>query len=242
MDEYLRIARLLEEGKIDPEEAERLIEALEGGEKAQVASEGRRLRVRIERADLEVRVREGREAPAVEQDGGLGLKLEEDAEGWKLAGAARQRFFGAFGLLAGRKAAVLALPADVGLELRLGQGEVRVEGTLPWLRVQMGQGRLRFAGASSLDVQLGQGEVQGRVRIADGRHRLRLGMGEVKLALAEGSDLRLQVSVSLGRLGVSGSLNHRGEGPGQRFEGVLGAGRGELRVSVGMGKVEVTTP
>ncbi|WP_456415126.1 SHOCT-like domain-containing protein [Oceanithermus profundus] len=243
MDEFMRIAKLLEEGKIDPEEAGRLLEALdEGGRTPAAAGAAGRLRARLERADLEVRVREGLRAPVVEEDGGLGLRLEAADGGWQLTGTSRQRFLGAFGLLSARKAAVLALPVGVGLELRLGQGEVRVEGALPALKAQLGQGRLRFAAAEALDVQLGQGEVQGSVRITGGRHRVRLGMGRVKLALAEGSDVQLHASTSLGELRVRGGLQHRGEGRAQHFEGALGSGQGRLEIAVGMGEVEVETP
>lgn len=243
MDEYMRIAKLLEEGKIDPEEAGRLLEALDEGERTTAAAPADgRLRARLERADLEVRVREGLNAPVVEEDGGLGLRLEAADGGWRLSGTSRQRFLGAFGLLRSRKSAVLLLPAGVGLELRLGQGEVRAEDPLPELKVQLGQGRVSFAAAEALDVQLGQGEVQGSVRIVRGRHRVQLGMGRVKLVLAEGSDVELHVSTSLGELRVGGGLQHRGGGPAQRFAGRLGEGRGELKVAVGMGEVEVETP
>ena len=49
------------------------------------------------------------------------------------------------------------------------------------------------------------------------------------------------MSASLGELGVGGGLQHHGEGRAQRFAGRLGEGRGELKVAVGMGEVEVET-
>ncbi|WP_457636898.1 SHOCT-like domain-containing protein [Oceanithermus sp.] len=57
MDEYAKIAKLLEEGRISPEEAEKLLAALdEPGEGPQPPVANSLLRVRIDRADLLVRV------------------------------------------------------------------------------------------------------------------------------------------------------------------------------------------
>lgn len=53
---------------------------------------------------------------------------------------------------------------------------------------------------------------------------------------------RLEVRVGMGELAVDGSLRYHEEGRSQRFEGVLGKGLGGLKVSVGMGEVEVSTP
>ena len=244
MDEYLRIAKLLEEGKIDPDEAGRLLEALEGESAGPAPVVGKGwLRARIERADLRVQVREDLDAPVIEEDGGLEARLEADGSDWKLsAGGGRRKFFGAFNLLDSRKALRLALPPGLALELQLGQGEVRIQGALPALRVQLGQGRLRFDRSDALDVRMGQGEVEGRVRVVDDRHRVQLGMGKVRLTLEPESDLRLKVNASLGEVKVSGRLQHEGKGPSVSYSGTVGEGRGELKVSAGMGDVEVKLP
>ncbi|HGY09277.1 MAG TPA: hypothetical protein ENK37_04380 [Oceanithermus profundus] len=244
MDEYMRIARLLEEGKIDPEEARRLLEALEGesAEPVRVASRGG-LRARIERADLRVQVRAGLNEPVIEEDDGLNARLEAAGSDWKLtAGGTRRRFFGAFNLLDPRKKLRLALPPDLALDLQLGQGEVRIQGALLALRVQLGQGRLRFDRTDALDVRLGQGEVEGRARIVEDHHRVQLGMGKVRLTLEPGSDLRLKVNTGLGEAKASGRLQYEGKGPSVSYDGSVGEGRGELKVSVGMGDVEVRLP
>ncbi len=244
MDEYLRIAKLLEEGRIDPEEAGRLLEALEeeGAQPAPLVGDGR-LRARIERADLWVRVRADLDAPVIEEDGGLEARLEADGSDWKLAAAGgRRKFFGAFNLLDRRKALRLALPPGLALDLRLAQGRVRVEGAVPALKAWLGQGQLHFERSDALDVQLGQGEVEGRVRIVQDRHRVRLGMGRMRLTLEPESDLRLELNTGLGEVAVSGRLQHDGKGPSVGYSGVVGEGRGELKVSVGMGEVEVKLP
>ncbi len=240
MDEYEKITKLLEEGKISPEEAEKLLAALDESESPpSPAAAGGWLRAQIDRADLNVRVDPVANEPRMEAHGAGGLELRREAGGWALRQKGRGLRIGFFNLLAKRQNVELVLPAAVGLDLRLAQGVVSVADPLPALRAHVGQGKVEFAGTEELDVQLAQGSVSGRVRLAGGSHRLNLGMGSVKLVLEEGSDLRLQLKTGMGEIAVTGALQHASEKAAAKFEGVVAEGTGLLKVSVGMGSVEV---
>ncbi|WP_457636897.1 hypothetical protein [Oceanithermus sp.] len=132
----------------------------------------------------------------------------------------------------------VALPAGVGLDLRLGQGALKVVDSLPAMRARIGQGRADFATVEGLDLHLGQGSINGRARLNGGSHRLATGMGSVKLVL-EQSDLRLLLKTGLGEMVVTGAVRHVSKNPAAKYEAVVGEGRGLLRVSTGMGSVEV---
>ncbi|WP_457630160.1 SHOCT-like domain-containing protein [Oceanithermus sp.] len=244
MDEYAKIAGMLESGRISPEEAEKLLAALDEAEPAAPESPrtGRWLRARLDRADLTVRVDPRAGAPAVSGSEAGRLILEDGEDGWRLRQKNARFRLSFFNLLTRRMSVELTLPPDAGLELRLGQGRVRIADRLPALTASIGQGQLDFAGAEGLDVQLAQGSVSGRARLSGGSHRLSLGMGSLKLALEEGSDLRLQARTGMGEISVTGSLQYAGEKAAARYEGVVGEGRGLLKISVGMGTVEVEVP
>ena len=243
MDEYEKIARLLEEGKISPEEAEKLLDALEPAEPAGEVEAGAQegwLEVVLERADLSIRVDPSLSEPRVLEDGGLKIAIKRTKHGWKFKGPTTR--IGIFNLVRARKKAALAIPPGLGLKLRLGQGKVDIAGKLPALDLQLGQGQVRFGAVERLRLSLGQGKVNGRALLTAGKHSVSLGMGRVNLALEEGSDLRFELEVALGEMAVTGTEKHASEGRGGKYSGTLGEGRGYLKVSVGMGEVEVKTP
>jgi len=240
MDEYAKIAKMLEEGKISPQEAEKLLAALdEPAPQTSPAAVGNSLRARIDRADLLVRVDPAISEPKVEAPAALNLELQKDSDGWSLKQKGGKIRVGFFDLFSKRHAVELALPVGVGLDLNLGQGALKVADSLPVLRARIGQGGADFAAVEEVDLQIGQGSINGRARLSGGSHRLGAGMGSVKLVLEEGSDLRLQLKTGMGEISVTGSLQYSSPKPAAKFEGVVGEGRGLLKVSVGMGNVEV---
>ncbi len=239
MDEYTKIAGMLEEGRISPEEAEKLLMALDGLDSSPSPEAGRWLQAQVNRADLRVSVDPAAGRPRVEADESLGLELIDEGKGWVLRKRDSSTRIGFFNLLSKRHEIEIVLPAGTGLDLRLGQGAVKVIDPLPGLRTQIGQGQLEFAGAEELDLQLAQGSISGRARLEGGSHRVSAGMGSVKLALQEGTDLRLQIRVGMGEVAVTGSLQYANKKPAISYEDVLGKGRGLLKISLGMGSVEV---
>lgn len=240
MDEYAKIASLLEEGRISPQEAEKLLAALDGpSPERKTAAAGGSLRVQIDRVDLRVGVDPALGEPKVEAPDSLRLSLQHRENGWELKQQGSKLRIGLFDLFSKRHAARLLLPAGVGLDVRLGQGALSVHDPLPALRASVGQGSVDFTAVEELDVQLAQGSISGRARLAGGSHRLSLGMGSVKLVLEKGSDLRLQLKTGMGEILVTGAVQHASKKPSARYEGSVGEGRGMLKVSVGMGSVEV---
>ena len=240
MDEYAKIASLLQEGKINPDEAEKLLAALDDVEPAPTpVASGGLLRARVGRADLLVRVDPAASEPRFKSPAALELELRKEEDGWSLKQKSGGLRVGFFDLLGKRHGVELTLPPGFSLDLHLGQGKLRVADPLPGLRAKIGQGSASFATVEEVDVRLGQGPIEGRARLTSGVHQLGLGMGSLKLTLEKGSDLTLQIKTGMGKINVGGAIRYASEKPASRYEGVVAEGRGRLEVSVGMGKVEV---
>ncbi|WP_456480957.1 SHOCT-like domain-containing protein [Oceanithermus sp.] len=266
MDEYTRIAELLESGKITAEEAQRLIEAREeepppppppGCEIGAVE-----LAVRLRRAELSLAVREEASEPRLEGEV-EGVTLERAEGGWRLYDRSDGLDLGGLlGFLRGAllRRVVLTVPAGTRVQLDLGQGTLRSKGRLAALEGELGQGtarieeamRVRFevgqgtlivGRAEALDLEVGQGTIEASARIAEGRHRVEAGMGSVRIDLLEGSDVRVRLTSGLGsvRLVQDGEVR-KGKGQHSGLEATLGSGRARLEVESGLGTVEVRLP
>lgn len=265
MDEYTRIAELLESGKITAEEAQRLLEALEeavrpgpsGGDGAV------ELAVRLRRAELSLVVREEASEPRLEAEV-EGVTLERAEGGWRLYDRSEGLDLGGLlGFLRGAllRQVALAVPPGTRVRLHLGQGTLRSQGRLGALEGELGQGtarieevvRVRFelgqgtlvvGRAEALDLELGQGTIEASARLAEGRHRVEAGMGTVRVGLLEGSDVRMRLESGLGSVRLIQGSRVRDEGQRRRgaLEATLGSGRARLDVESGLGTVEVRLP
>ncbi len=261
MDEYTRIAELLESGKITADEARRLIEALEeppAVAAGEGAAAGAQVRVRLRRAELTVRAVAGLDAPRLE--GGVGeVSLERSGAGWRLFDrTAGLELGGLLGFLRGvvlRKAALL-VPERSRLSVHLGQGALRTQGPLEsvegglgqgtaqvaeasGVRFEVGQGTLTVERAEALDLEVGQGTIEAAARLAEGRHRAEAGMGRVRVRLLEGSDVVVVAHAGMGKVRLAGE---EGVGKKTAVEARVGSGRARLQLEAGMGDVEVKLP
>lgn len=262
MDEYTRIAELLESGKITADEARRLIEALEDAPPAAAAAGeaagGAAVQVKLRRAELTVRAVAGLDAPRLE-GGAERVDLERAADGWRLSDrTSGLEIGGLLGFLRGavlRKVALL-VPEGARLSVRLGQGTLRTQGRLDALEGELGQGTARIAEAArvrfevgqgtlvveraeALDLEMGQGTVEAAARLAEGRHRVEAGMGSVRIDLLEGSDVVVSARVGMGKVRLAGE---EGAGKKTAVEARVGSGRARLELEAGMGDVEVKLP
>ena len=266
MDEYTRIAELLESGKITAEEAERLLEALEEEARPTPApadgSGAVELAVRLRRGEISLTVREELSEPRLE-GGAEGMVLERAGGGWRLYERASN--LGASGLLGFLRGAVLrrvalAVPPGARVRLDLGQGTVRSRGRLARLegdmgqgtvdleevdalRFELGQGTVRVGHAGALALELGQGTIEASARLTGGRHRVEAGQAKVRVDLREGSDVRVRLASGLGSVRlVQGGETREGKGPHAELEATLSSGRARLEVESGLGTVEVRLP
>jgi len=211
MDEVERILRLLSEGKITKEEAERLLAALEGP--AAGASVGR-LAIDADRAEIHVRPAPGDQVTA--RGFGAGeLKLDRKGQEAWLRWRSRAPVLG-------RGRIEVELPAGWGVVLELGQGRLEAE-ALPFLKGSAGQARVRVGRLAALDFDLGQGRFEAGLALRQGRHRLTIGMGRAKIRPLPGADFVIEGEVGLG-------LAER-----RRF----GRGAAVLEVRIGVGRLEV---
>jgi len=214
VDEVLRVLRMLKEGKLRREEAERLLAALGMG----ALEEGVRRWLRIEGgiARIEIRSAVGDEVSASGFGAGE-VFLETGAEGGLLKIKTRGPK-----LLQRALRVEVSLPRDYGVELALGQGALRAE-SLAGLKGELGTGKIEAAGIRALDLELGMGSARLGLLLKEGEHRLELGMGDVEIYALPGASFRVEGEAGLGQV----------------EERVFGEGLARLWVELGMGRLRV---
>jgi len=180
MDEVLRVLRMLEAGKINREEAERLLAALGVG-----SASGERVRrwLRVEGPAADIQVLPTRDGDVAASGYGAGeLFLETDDEGGLLR--VRPRGLRRFKV-------ELFLPPDWGIDLALGKGTLKAS-SLSGLKGDLGVGKVEVAGVRELDFSLGAGEASIGLLLKEGEHRLVLGAGKAKIYALPGASFRVQ--------------------------------------------------
>ncbi|GEM_PF-2400793 len=260
MDEYERIANLLESGKISLAEAETLIGALDEGphseETAQYAAPGG-LRVRLRRADVEIVCAEDASEPQLDEGSSKELKLSRGEEGWLLRDSHESSGLAALLQIlksAPRRKALLRVPKGTDVRIELGQGKLTTRGLLGTLRAELGQGEARLQslaevylelGQGSVEVaeseaariEVGQGSVRARLRIKNGRHRVESGMGAISVEVLPHSDVRIDAHSGMGKVRVLGASSTGAETSPAGLR--VGEGKGLLTLESGMGDIEV---
>lgn len=231
MSEQERIEKLLAEGKITEEEARLLREALEApfsepeGYAPPPAGDDpsalRWVRVRLTAGELVASFDPSLSAPQVEG------KVETHQNGRDLE-VTPQTPGGDFldNLLGGLKIGQVSVrvPAGWGLEVHGTAGEVRARG-LPYVKARLVAGEVDLSDVQGVDVEVKTGQIDGSVRLTEGRHRLHVALGEVDVKILPGSSVKVESRVGLGNLETT---------PRQ-----VGQGQAQLEASVSVGKLEV---
>lgn len=211
----MRVLRMLKEGRIRRDEAERLLAALGVGS---ASPKGVRRWLRIEGGVAKIQILP---APGDEVSArGLGageVFLQTDAEGGLLRIKSRGPK-----LLQQALRVEVKLPSDYGVELELGQGSLHAE-SLAGLRGELGLGKVEAAGIRALDLELGTGSVRLGLLLQRGEHRLELGMGDAQVFALPGASFRIEGEAGLGR------VERR----------AFGGGEARLFVHLGMGRLRV---
>ncbi|PZA06706.1 MULTISPECIES: hypothetical protein [unclassified Meiothermus] len=250
MDERERIEALRREGKINDEEAQMLLEALEaadqlegevqssaepkgveygslegqagaGGGWAYPSQERRWVKVNMLAGQLEVRVDPSLQEPRVWGKASV-RQVGQDlvVEPQPVQGD----FLG--GVLKNFRAGELdvRLPPGWGLELDGKAGDIEIEG-VAFVRGRLLAGDIELREVGGLDLDVKAGNIEGSALLREGSHRLRIEMGNAQVRLLPGSSLKLKAGVGLGNL----------ETPGDR----IADGVGTLEAYVRMGNLEI---
>ncbi len=220
MDEVERILRLLSEGKITKEEAERLLAALEGDKAA--PEPGGVLHIDAELGAVRVRrAQDGTLRASSQGRGAIDLR-REGLTAWLKARGGEGLRVGPLTLGKSQLKIDVWLPEGWGVDLRMGMGSFRAD-ALAFLRGKLSMGEVHVDRLEGLDFHLSMGEFVAGLAVRSGRHTLRVSMGEVRLRVLPGASLRVEGGTSMG--GFKG--------------GVYGGGAAVLEVHAGMGSVHV---
>jgi hypothetical protein len=229
MSEHERIEKLLEEGKITEEEARLLREALDAPFSEPVGyrpvsddpSTLRWVRVRLTAGELVASFDPSLSAPEVEgrvqtHQNGRDLEITPQVPGGDFLGD----------LLGGFKIGRVSVrvPAGWGLEVHGTAGEVRARG-LPYLKARLMAGEVDLSDVQGVDVEVKTGQIDGSVRLIEGRHRLHVTLGQVDVKILPGSSVKVESRVGLGNLETT---------PRQ-----VGLGQAQLEASVSVGNLEL---
>ncbi len=224
MGELERILKLLSQGRIGREEAERLLAALEADrtEAFPAREAAGRLHLSANFAEVEVHPVAGDRVVADASGAGTLELTQEENE-------ARLRFDSQGGvrlgpLRIGPKGSRLSvgLPRGWAVSLKLGMGSFRAE-NLAALEGNVGKGEVEVGRLSGLDLKIGMGDFSAGLLLQDGEHRLLIGLGRATLRPLPGADFRLSVHIG------SGAAESR----------AFGGGRAVLQVRIGRGALEV---
>jgi hypothetical protein len=136
---------------------------------------------------------------------------------------------------------VVTLPADSNLNIALGNGDVEtaLNGELV---ASLGNGDIRLQGAPSrIDLELGNGDIQGSALLASGEHHVSVGNGDIRLSLLKGSNATVSATSATGDVrasGLTGKVERNGW-IGGRYSGKVGSGEGKLVLTVGNGDLKL---
>lgn len=231
MSEHERIEKLLKEGKITEEEARLLREALDApfsepeGYAPPTASNApstlRWVRVRLTAGELVASFDPSLSTPEIEgrvqihQSGG-DLEVTPHTPGGDFLG----------NLLGGLKVGqvTVRVPEGWGLEVHGTAGEIRARG-LPYVKARLMAGEVDLSDVQGVDVEVKTGQIDGSVRLTEGRHRLHVTLGEVDVKILPGSSVKVESRVGLGNLETT---------PRQ-----VGQGQAQLEASVSVGNLEL---
>ncbi|MCC7479673.1 hypothetical protein IT575_14620 [bacterium] len=136
----------------------------------------------------------------------------------------------------------ITLPPGSDLELRLGDGsaELHCDGRLS---VDIGNGSLRLSGSPSESLlSIGNGSLEGELKLLKGSHQIKLGNGGLRLKLDPASSVSYEAQTSIGQITlqqVSGTV--QGEMVSQSASGSLGSGSASLKIESGNGGITLSS-
>jgi len=133
----------------------------------------------------------------------------------------------------------VAIPEGYGVDLNMRAGDVRLHG-VPYLRGRLTAGELSADALRGVDLKNAAGDIDVRLLLTEGQHRITSATGDVDIVLLPGSDVRVEGSVSIGDAeSRSAGFTTERSGLGDRVSGTVGSGAALLEVHVTTGDVNV---
>jgi hypothetical protein len=206
--------------------------ATAGGAAAAVGATAHARRwIRVANLAGDVTVRGGDVAEPELQGDHPHVKIERDGDGWVVRTTRTGWFERSW-----QSDIDVTVPRDMGVHLDVKAGEVRVHDVIA-VAGRMLAGDLEIDGAEAIDLHKSAGDLDARVRLTRGTHRIRASAGDVDVTLLRGSDVTVRANVTMGDArGGTGFTSTRG-GMGASVEGTVGAGTATLAVQLSAGDV-----
>ena len=133
----------------------------------------------------------------------------------------------------------VAIPEGYGVDLNMRAGNVQLHG-VPYLRGRLTAGELSADALNGVDLNNAAGDIDVRLLLTEGKHRISSATGDVDVVLLPGSDVRVEGSVSIGDAEAGGGeFSTERSGLGDRISGTIGAGTAFLEIHVTTGDVHV---
>jgi hypothetical protein len=133
----------------------------------------------------------------------------------------------------------VTIPEGYGVDLNMRAGNVRLHG-VPYLRGRLTAGDLSADALRGVDLTNAAGDIDVRLLLTEGKHRISSATGDVDVVLVPGSDVRVEGSVSIGDAEAGGAaFTTERSGLGDRVTGTIGAGSAFLEIRVTTGDVHV---
>jgi len=256
MDERERIIRLVSEGKITPEEAALLLDALaevetpsrleipvppvppvppiapqnRGEDDISYLPNLRWLHVKLDSEDLEVHLDPSLDKPHIEGD----VKVIEQGQRLLVSSNHSHRRKGSVNVTGINfnwgfglgSEPVIRLPEGWGLDVVLASGDLSVYG-LPFVRGNVASGDVELIDVRGVNLEVMSGDVEAELILTEGEHRLEVMSGDVQIRFRDSS---VQV---LGKLS-SGELDGRGNFTQEKrkLSGTVGGGKARLLLNV----------
>jgi len=256
MTERDRIQALLAEGKITPSEAELLLDALgevEGAEahldalddqpsaaaapaSATIGNGPQRwVRVEVSAGDLTIAVDNNLSEPQVHGE----VELHQDGENFVVRGRSGEESLGGWlGGILRRRDVTIKLPAGFGVAIAGAAGDVTIDG-VPFVKGRLTAGDISLKNVGGVDLVAISGDIDARLRLAQGEHTLKATSGDVDIRLLAGSSVRVEGRATSGDISLPKNFTSEGQLMVRKFSGTVGSGRATLKLNIISGDLDL---
>jgi hypothetical protein len=130
------------------------------------------------------------------------------------------------------------LPASAVIDAALGNGDLRIDSNAK-LAASLGNGTLTLAGhCPAAEASVGNGTLKTDWLIGGGEYDLSVGNGSIELGVEDGSSYKFDATTGMGAIDLNGMPGQLSKTlTSQSANGTLGAGEGNLSLSVGLGDI-----
>jgi hypothetical protein len=163
------------------------------------------------------------------------LTLERVGEGWRLS----QIRTGWLERLPPADVDVV-VPRSFGVALDVKAGNVRIRAVRA-VTGRMLAGDLDIDGAEAVDLDKAAGDLDARLTLTSGSHRIRSKAGDVDVRLLPGSDVTIDAEARMGDVDAPRDFDRRRRGVGASASGRVGGGTARLELRLTAGRIRIET-